>query len=177
MRWTFRVGVVVLGVMLMGNDALAAWHDDLEVGARAGEDVAERVEFEQYEVFAHYPLKWKWDLWHHMVLSTRLDAALGWLNVKGKEGIVGALGPGFILQHSDSRIRFEAGINVTLLGEDEFERHNFGGPLQATSYLAASLRLYRGSRVSYRLHHISNGGIYDPNPGLDVHLLGLSYAF
>jgi hypothetical protein len=65
----------------------------------------------------------------------------------------------------------------TVLTKHEFEGRDLGEHLQFTSYLALGVECgaKRNLAVAYRIQHISNAGINEPNPGLNVYMLEFSY--
>jgi hypothetical protein len=48
---------------------------------------------------------------------------------------------------------------------DRSPEFDLGGPLEFRTSLGLSYRLANGARLGVCLYHLSNGGIYEPNPG------------
>jgi len=84
------------------------------------------------------------------------------------------VGPELMWSSADDRYRWSVGTAVTLVSRHRFQAIDYGGPLQFTSHLGLSRRLGDSTwRLQGRLQHTSNGGIYDPNPGLDTLIIGI----
>jgi hypothetical protein len=133
---------------------------EVAFGARAGfSDSRPREDFHQYDIFMTYELPWRWSVSSGWELRTRLKATAA------------------LLANDTRRISLIGGYSVGLLTEHEYGRHDLGGPLQFTGHLGVAYRLHRSVEVGYRLQHMSNAGIYDPNPGLDMHMFFVSGAF
>ncbi len=151
---------------------------EIAFGARAGfSDSRPREDFHQYDIFMAYELPWRWPVSSGWELRTQLNATASLLRAAGERGLILSAGPGFVLANDTGRISLIGGYSVGLLTEHEYGRHDLGGPLQFTGHLGVAYRLYRSVQVGYRLQHMSNAGIYVPNPGLEMHLLFLSCDF
>jgi hypothetical protein len=151
---------------------------EVAFGARAGfSDSRPREDFHQYDIFMTYELPWRWSVSSGWELRTRLKATAALLRAAGERGLIFSAGPGFVVANDTRRISLIGGYSVGLLTEHEYGRHDLGGPLQFTGHLGVAYRLHRSVEVGYRLQHMSNAGIYDPNPGLDMHMFFVSGAF
>jgi hypothetical protein len=145
-------------------------------GARVGASPGNAHNFHQAEGFLNFNLPWKWDLGKGWALQTRLDLSAGWLADPGADAALGTLGPAFLLRRSGFPLSFEIGASPTLISEHEFQTKNLGADLQFTSH--AGLNFDWGHvRIGYRFQHMSNGDLAEPNPGLNLHVLSLSYLF
>jgi hypothetical protein len=127
--------------------------DWIAVGFRAGLSTTDSEEdFEQYEMYATYGLPWSWELTSGWSLNTRINLSQGLILLDG-------------------------GISAALLSEHQFGRENFGGPIQFVSHVGISFKLSANLGLGYRFQHMSNASIYNRNPGLELHMLELSYFF
>jgi len=152
--------------------------DWIAVGLRAGFSATDRNEdFEQYEVFATYGLPWSWQLTPGWFVSTRAQLSAGALRGGGDTGFIGSVGPGIALSMAHGLILLDGGISAALLSEHQFGREDFGGPIQFVSHVGISFKLGANLGVGYRFQHMSNASIYNQNPGLELHVLELSYFF
>lgn len=158
--------------------ATQRWNDlGLRTAFQAG---TKREYFHQYEIFFNYgiPLEWRHDSgWG---LGTRFECALGALHGDGDTGAIGSGGPGISFNRNGTGPSLDLGINLDLLEKRTYGTQNFGSHVQFGAYAGASWRLSNGIRAEYRLHHISNGHLLTPhvgNPGLDMHMFGLSWGF
>jgi hypothetical protein len=152
--------------------------DWIAVGFRAGLSATHRNEdFKQYEVFATYGLPWSWGLAPGWFLSTRINLSAGALRGGGETGFIGSVGPSIALSMARGLILLDGGISAALLSEHQFGREDFGGPIQFVSHVGISFKPGDNLGVGYRFQHMSNASIYNQNPGLELHLLELSYFF
>lgn len=152
--------------------------DWIAIGFRAGLSATDGNEdFEQYESFATYGLPWSWDLTPGWFLSTRINLSAGALRGGGETGFIGSAGPSITLSMVQGLIFVDGGISAALLSEHTFGHENFGGPIQFISHVGISFKLGANLGVGYRFQHMSNASIYNQNPGLELHVLELSYFF
>jgi hypothetical protein len=152
--------------------------DWIAVGFRAGLSAADTNEdFEQYEGFATYGLPWSWGLTRGWFVSTGIHLSAGALRGGGETGFIGSVGPSVVLSMVDGLILLSGGISAAFLSEHKFDRENFGGPIQFVSHVGISFKLGDNLGVGYRFQHMSNASIYKRNPGLELHLLEVSYFF
>jgi hypothetical protein len=69
------------------------------------------------------------------------------------------------------------GVNATIISDHTFGDEDFGGPFQFTSHIGLDYYFTRHFMMGYRLQHMSNAGIYSPNPGVNIHMLAVGYRF
>jgi lipid A 3-O-deacylase PagL len=148
------------------------------VGARFGLGANGPAEhMNQGEAFAvlNLPLSW----WNdgHWRLESRFEMAVGWLGGEGESAIIGSLGPGLLLHLGQTHVSLQTGFSPTLISQHTFGPQNLGSDLQFTSHIGLNYDIGSNWRIGYRLQHMSNGGISHPNPGLNLHMFGLSYLF
>lgn len=147
-------------------------------GARVGGSPTESAHFfHQAEGFLNFNLPWAFDLGKEWWLKSRLDFSLGWLGDHGEDSVVGSAGPSLLLGRKRLPLSAESGVGPTLLSEFDFPDKDFGGILQFTSYVGLNVELPAHLRLSYRFQHMSNGGLNGHNPGLNLHMVALSYRF
>jgi hypothetical protein len=88
---------------------------------------------------------------------------------------------GLVLDKPGFGLAPEVGINANFLDRRHFGDQDFGSMLQFGTYLGLFYRFDCGLKIGYRLQHISNGHVFyeegTPNPGLDMHLIGVSWTF
>jgi hypothetical protein len=148
------------------------------VGFRAGISATDGSEdFTQYEAFSTFRLPWSWKPAAGWFLSTNVHLSAGALRGGGKTGFIGSVGPGVALSMVDGLISLDGGISAAFLSRHQFGRENFGGPIQFVSHVGLNFKLGDNLGVGYRFQHMSNASIYNRNPGLDLHVLQLSYFF
>ena len=93
------------------------------------------------------------------------------LDGRGETGLVAALGPVGVFEREGSRWMFELGVKPAVLSEYRFGTKDMGGTVQFASHLGVNYRFRQDLSVGYRYQHLSNAGLYDSNPGLELHLI------
>ena len=155
----------------------------LSVGVRGGANGqrvlggAEPETFHQYEVVTTVGLPWSWYTEAGWGVSTRVMASLGFLTGSGDTALLTTVVPGIAIGRRDSLLGLDLGLGGSLLSRHEFGRHDFGGPFQVVFTVGLTIPVYKQFGLGYRLHHISDAGIYSNGLGVDVHMLELTYRF
>lgn len=165
-----------LALLLVPGLAIAAEAPLWEVGVRGGYDATGVTEsYSAGELALMRQLPWGWDVAGGK-LTTRLDAGAGYLEAAGDHGGWLAVGGDLVYRHGNCPLELEAGWRPAWLFDDTYGADDFGGSLQFISHVGVALHL-RGLVFSYRFQHMSNAGLEDPNPGLDLHMFGVAYRF
>ena len=149
------------------------------VGVRGGFSTSGQgaANFIQAEGFADWNLPLKTESDSGWFLQTKLSLSAGWLDSAGANAVIGTAGPAFAFGKRRFPLSLEWGISPTLISRYQFDTVNLGQSFQFTSYLGVNADLSRHWRVGYRYQHMSNGGLADSNPGLNLNMFALSYAF
>jgi lipid A 3-O-deacylase len=134
-------------------------------------------EFREAEIFANWNLPWGWDLGKELRLQSRMDVSVGWLGDQGDNAALGTVGPTLVLSRKHLPVSLEGGISPTLLTRSEFPSKNLGMGFQFTCHLGLNWDFATHWRLSYRFQHMSNADLAPDNPGLNLHVIGLSYVF
>ena len=176
MKW------VLAGAFTLGLGVTQAQDFRLEsAGARFGFAASDSgSDFRQGEAFVDWNLPWGWDLGAQWRLQTRLDLSAGWLGETGQAGLdsfLGSVGPILALSCGRFPVSLEGGFSPTILSRDNFHSKNFGDPLQFTSHIGIGCDIASRVRISSRFQHMSNAGLSGDNPGLNMHMFGISYLF
>jgi hypothetical protein len=183
---TRSLAILFLLLFLLSNswpafcsDAKAGWN---EVGLRMGLQASHKHDyFHQYEMFAVYGLPWDWRSSSGWGLAPQLNVSAGALHTVHVTGFIGSVGTGLVLDNPHYGVAPEIGINANLLDRRQFADQDFGSILQLGAYMGLFYRFDCGFKIGYRLQHISNGHVFykngTPNPGLDTHLIGISWTF
>ncbi len=129
----------------------------------------------QFEFYASYPLPWHWG--SRWILGTRFNTSIGVLSGNADNSIIGTLGPALTLNRSGNPVWLSLGTDVAFLSDDELGQDDFGGLIHFISHVGLNLQLSHDWEVGYRFQHMSNTGLDEHNPGLDMHLLQLGYRF
>jgi hypothetical protein len=133
--------------------------------------------FIQAEGFADWNLPLKTESDSGWFLQPKLSLSVGWLDSTGANAVIGAAGPTVTLGKRGFPLSLEGGISATLISQHQFQTVDLGQEFQFTSYLGVNADLSRHWRVGYRYQHMSNGGLADSNPGLNMNMFSLNYAF
>jgi hypothetical protein len=173
------VKALIIGWLLARASGCSGQVIHLEsTGARFGfNPIGHGSHFLQAEGFVNWNLPWGWDLgplWH---LQSRTDVSAGWIGESSEDAAIVTAGLSLVLTRQRSPLSFEAGLSPTALTHYDFPSKNFGIPFQFTTHVGFNLDVSSRIRFSYRFQHMSNGGLGDRDPGLNLHMLGLSYLF
>ena len=178
-RWIGVTACVLSFLLLRADPARAEEKFRPEsVGVRGG--IAANYsgrDFEQAEIFGNWNLPWSLDLGKEWHLQSRLDLSVGWLGDSRVNAAIVQLGPSLVLNRERFPLSMEGGVSPTVLSEHAFTAKNFGTLVQFTSHVGVNWDFSPHWRLSYRFQHMSNAGLDSHNPGLNMHLLGLSYRF
>ncbi len=148
------------------------------VGIRAGiSDNRNDNNFYQYEVFAILNLPWSWELGTGWSLTPYVEANAGLIRASGTSGFVGSAGPGIYFTGFNATTRIFMGVNPTIISKHQFGSDDLGGAVQFTSHIGIDFHVTRHWAFGYRLQHMSNAGLYSPNPGVNIHMLEVGYRF
>ncbi|MDO9308397.1 MAG: acyloxyacyl hydrolase [Deltaproteobacteria bacterium] len=175
------VSILIISFILLiaVPTAYAEWR---EAGVRMGLQAGPKREyFHLYEAFGVYGLPWDWRAASGWGVSPQLSTSAGAL-VGGQEtGFIGSIGTGLVFDKNGKGGAVEAGLNIDLLDKRQFGHQDFGSVLLWGAYIGLSYRFASGLGVGYRLQHLSNNRIlYSskiPNPGADLHMIGVSWHF
>lgn len=152
--------------------------DQVTLGLRAATVVVDKAEhFRQYEVFAIAGLPWLWGTKDGWALDTNIEITAGVLSGETESHFLGSVGPGVELFTPLDWLMLNAGVRAAYLAAYEYRREDFGGPLQFLSHLGLEVRISDKVGIGYRIQHMSNARCYDQNPGLDMHMIQISYLF
>jgi hypothetical protein len=108
--------------------------------------------------------------------ASRIEIALGVVDGSGRARPFVSVGPVWRLNHPEAPAFVEIGFRPTALGGSSVGNEELGGNLHFTSSVAVGRDFDRGplARIALRIQHLSNGGLRDRNPGLD--LVGLNFV-
>ena len=149
------------------------------VGFRTGFSATRKQDFfHQHEAFAVIGLPWEWRTDSGWGVAVRLNAAAGMLYGGEKTSFITSLGPGLSFDKGDKGFALELGPNGVFVEKHRFGEQEFGGNFLYMAFISATYRFDAGPGVGYRFQHMSNGGTYGHgNPGLDLHMFGISWNF
>ena len=173
MKW------LLIGCLLGADVAARAGAFSLEsAGARGGFSANKSgKDFNQAEAFLNANLPWSPDLGRNWDLQTRLDLSIGWLGDRVANAAISTLGPTLLLKQEGLPLSLEGGLSPTLLSQHDFETKDFGVKIQFTTHVGINWDFLGRFRLSYRFQHMSNARLSHHNPGLNLHMFGVSYLF
>jgi lipid A 3-O-deacylase len=157
------------------DDSIAV--EKFAIGFRAGinDNLNEEI-FRKYEFLFNYTLPWAWHSKSGWILASRLDFTAAALNSAGTTGFLGSLGPALLVTRQGGRLLLELGISPAYLSQDIYGKEDMSGNIQFFTHGGVSLRIIRSLWVGYEFQHISNAGIEQPNPGLNMHCVQIAYS-
>ena len=173
------ISLTILCLLLSPIWLYAETTTNMEIGVRGGTDVSEHNLEENYQAAEVYFLKqlpWGATLGEQTTLTSRFDIGATYLEGGGDESGMLAVGADLVLGLLDGRMECEIGFRPTWMFGQKYGGDDFGGGLQFTSHVGAAIN-WQSVVLNYRLQHTSNAGIYDHNPGLNMHLFGMGYRF
>ncbi len=171
--------LAILCLPLFPLQGIAGAISDMQIGLRGGTENSKSNLDENYHVAEVYLLKampWSLPLTEQAALSSRFDFGATYLAGAGEKSGMLAAGADLVLGLWDGGVEFEIGFRPTWLFDHTFGDDNFGGGVQFTSHAGLAIN-WQSLVLNYRLQHTSNAGIYENNPGLNLHMVGLGYRF
>ena len=118
-----------------------------------------------------------WDLGKEWHLQSRLDLSAGWLGDHGDNAAIGTLGPSLVLSRERLPVSLEGGSARRFSAGTTSVEKDLGTDFQFTSHVGLNWDFAPHWRLGYRFQHMSNAGLASHNPGLNMHMFGLSYVF
>ena len=177
---TFIILAALSAVIAVHPGNVMAGRSSWEAGLRAGASFNDDDEsFNQYDLFASFGLPWSWQWGRAIQVDTNLTTAVGVLDGGGERGIAGSLGFEFVFSGASGRFPLElrAGSALTLISEHEYGDEDLGGPVQFTHHISLYYWFLENLSVLASVQHMSNAGIYDENPGVNMIMLAMVYRY
>ena len=134
-------------------------------------------EFHQLDATSVWRLPWRNELGKNWVLQSLIEFNAGWLGDPGHDAFVTSVGPGLMVFQRDFPVKVDIGVAPAFLSRPDFGSKDLGSNIQFITHAGMAVDLGPSLRFSYRFQHMSNGGLGAPNPGLNLHMLGVSYIF
>lgn len=152
------------------------YREKFDTGFRYGlSDHRNEAYFRKYEVFFNWYLPWAWRPKSGWILASRLDFTGAALSAAGTTGFLGSVGPCLAVRKTGWIVGIDLGISPALLSEDRYGEEDLSGHIQFLTHGGISLFPIRNLSIGYEFQHISNADIQQPNPGLNMHNIEISY--
>lgn len=148
-----------------------------DLGVSIGFDAETQLSIQSYEVSGTIASPWGWKLGESRHLRLDFELGVGVLDGEGSTGGFVRIAPLFDLSSDAWPVSLFLTTGPVLLTEDKYGDLDLGGHFHFASALGLNWRLGKGWSVAYRIQHISNAGISNPNPGLDLHLFRVVRSF
>ncbi len=134
-------------------------------------------DFWSTEAITRWNLPWDWRFGTNWSLNSRLELTAGWLGDGHQNAFISSCGPSFGLHRARLPLAVEAGVSPTVITHHDFQSKDFGSFFQFTSHIGLSCQIVSHFVIAYQIQHMSNAGIAQPNPGLNLHVIELRYIF
>jgi hypothetical protein len=152
------------------------YREKYDAGFRYGlNDYRNEEYFHKYEFFFNWYLPWAWRPKSGWILASRLDFTGAALHAAGTTGFLGSLGPSLAVRKTGWIVGIDLGISPAFLSEDRYGEEDLSGHIQFLSHAGISLFPIRNLSIGYEYQHVSNADIEQPNPGLNMHNIEISY--
>ena len=146
------------------------------VGVRGG--FSDKEDTRQYEAFAVVQLPWAARSTSGWGVSTQVGATAGVLSGNGSYTFIGSVGPAFSLGRTGIPLELDLGVSVAVLSRDRIGNRDVNGYAQFVSHAGVNYRFSDTLGLGYRFQHMSNAGLNGGrNPGINLHMFGLSWYF
>jgi len=152
---------------------------DFSTGVRGGTSFNNGDQrFYQAEAFARInPPSWRWDFCTNWYLLPEADFAAGCLTDGHTDGFIGSLGPVIEIGTVKFPVNVEFGFSPTYMSRYHYGAKDFGQSWQFTSHIGLNWDVTKHFTIGWRMQHMSNGGLAEPNGGLDTQMLSFSLKF
>lgn len=168
-----------IALSLVPTSSMAAESFWSTLGVRGGMSADDKdSNLRQFELFARYQLPWELRSRSGWGIGTQVEVTAGLMNASGDNGLIGTIGPSITLGNPGFPLFVDLGISAAGLTRDTFGNRDYNGYGQFISHGGLNYRFSDKLGVGYRYQHMSNAGMNgSSNPGLNLHMIGLSWFF
>lgn len=154
----------------------ATYREKFDTGFRYGvSDHRNEEYFRKYEFFFNWYLPWAWRPKSGWILASRVDFTGAALSAAGTTGFLGSLGPSLAVRKTGWIVGIDLGVSPAFLSEAWYGKEDLSGHFQFLTHAGISLFPIRNLSIGYEYQHVSNADIQQPNPGLNMHNIEISY--
>ena len=152
---------------------------EYSLGARAGYMLSGSMDtsFNLYEAVGSFGLPWSYASGSGWSFTSAIEITAGNLRAAQDNGFIASAGPAIVVAIPQGWISFVLSVRGAYLNDYQFGGEDLGGNFIFVDELGIELSIYSGLKAGYRIQHMSNAGIYDNNPGLEMHVIELKYHF
>jgi lipid A 3-O-deacylase len=129
-------------------------------------------------LFLDFELPWTWSGQNGMSVSSSLSLELGRFSRDSEDRNFVSIGPSIRLTNDNWRKPFfvDLGLSPTVIDGSSYGDKEFGTSFNFTSHVALGMSFGKQKNHSVRLRyeHISNGGLDEANPG--VNMIGIDFV-
>lgn len=133
--------------------------------------------FRKYELFFNWYLPWAWHSKSGWTVASRLDFTGAALNGSKTTGFLGSIGPSLAVRKKGWPVALDLGVSPAFLSEDIYGEEDLSGHIQFLTHGGLTLLPIRNLAIGYEFQHVSNADIQQPNPGLNMHNIEITYRF
>lgn len=179
MAKVWGLSLLVLCVFMTTKSAYGEDVPNYSLGARTGVMVSGSMDtsFNLYEAIGSVKLPWSYAWDSGWSLKSELEITAGNVRAAQDNGFLASAGPAIAVAIPQGWMSLVLGVRGAYLNDYQFGGEDLGGNFSLIEELGVEFRIYLGIKASYRIQHLSNAGIYDNNPGLDMHIFELRYRF
>ncbi len=173
MRIAFSLLALMFPLVAVSGQSLfdSHWHAGFRYGFSEGGDVR------QGEFAADHRLPWAWQLGNGWMLATELQAAIGGIGDDVHIATIASFGPSLRLSVDQIPVSLVGGCSPTVIGRNRMGGEDLGTAFQFTSHIGLSWHITEHLQAGYRFQHMSNAGLSTHNPGVNLHMVGVSWRF
>lgn len=168
------LSLTILNTQVHAEDCFLKPH---EAGFRIGFDSESNVSLNSYELYGTIDSPWSWELNDTITADLNFEAALGALTGEGETAGYIRIAPALEISFGDFPVSLVMSSGPSLYSEDTFDQYDMGGNFHFTSSIGLEWKMCENWALNYRLQHTSNADINEPNPGLDMHTIGIVWQY
>lgn len=177
MKTSITLGLIALTISGAQLQAEDCFFNSCQAGFRVGFDAENTVSLNSYEIFSTIDSPWSWELSDSITADINFEAALGALTGEGETAGYIRFAPALEISFGDFPVSVVMSSGPSLYSEDTFDQYDMGGNFHFTSSIGLEWEMCENWSLNYRFQHTSNADINDPNPGLDMHTVGLVWKY
>lgn len=133
--------------------------------------------FSQYSAFMDFGAPWIYHWDSGWTLQPVFDLAGGAIMTSEVAAAQGSMALELFLTSQEGALTLSIGGGVGAMSEHIFGNVDLGGPVFFNPHVGVRLKFAPQACIGYRWYHQSNAGIYENNPGLNLHQLELRFWF